>query len=507
MRTDDETARWMREMVVAESSARITAEHLSVAIAKSSKNETGDIVFCGECCFADHNILSSSSEVDSDDDVWIGALAKDMTSPTTSPPVIDASQQAEGSRPKSLPTTQVLPVILNVRDDLEILRLADSKVNEAAPSSESHAHPHSELVDSIALKSEQPPLSEIVVSKQGPANAVQTMPTVKSRAAIVAPTEIRNQLIREVTATFRSWPFVDIRNRLPNLKDECWNSPTSFLDAIKSDVLFMECLRSTDTGQYDHFVAAGVQDLVPILHLFLLNGVDIIDAKNAKNDWIFRLNKKRFMPLERVLCGTWGNRPGFADAIKLLLGFGARLDFSRFGMWSHRISRLCCRDMELLNAILELHPEAVDHKKRDGHTLLVMATRDGSHEAVEIMIKRGADFGNRFFDNSLSNSGIGDYTSATYAEACGYIRVLEVIVAYGLDLDERETGVQAYWLPLHYAVWSGRIGVVKYLLSQGANPTSRANYKDTPLKIAKRHGHTDIVAILEHAIRECKEKR
>lgn len=51
--------------------------------------------------------------------------------------------------------------------------------------------------------------------------------------------------------------------------------------------------------------------------------------------------------------------------------------------------------------------------------------------------------------------------------------------------------------PLFAAVQKGKMEIVKFLLSRGADPTRASNKGSTPLELADRKGYTSIVDLLE----------
>jgi ankyrin repeat protein len=51
--------------------------------------------------------------------------------------------------------------------------------------------------------------------------------------------------------------------------------------------------------------------------------------------------------------------------------------------------------------------------------------------------------------------------------------------------------------PLHVAVETKQIEMVKLLLEHGANPRLESFYVHSPLKIAENAGHTEILKLLE----------
>ena len=49
---------------------------------------------------------------------------------------------------------------------------------------------------------------------------------------------------------------------------------------------------------------------------------------------------------------------------------------------------------------------------------------------------------------------------------------------------------------MHIVAWMGNRDVAELLLERGADPNKGDNYGETPLDIAQRHGHEDIVNMM-----------
>jgi ankyrin repeat protein len=128
-----------------------------------------------------------------------------------------------------------------------------------------------------------------------------------------------------------------------------------------------------------------------------------------------------------------------------------------------------------------LDPNTTD---RDGQTILMMATRLGHRNLVELLIARKA--------NVASRSPQGD-TALMFASLKGHLGIAELLVKHGAQV--RQSG----WTPLHYAAFEGRAEMIKFLLAKGAEVDARAPNAYTALMLAARGGHLEAARQLLYA--------
>jgi ankyrin repeat protein len=127
-----------------------------------------------------------------------------------------------------------------------------------------------------------------------------------------------------------------------------------------------------------------------------------------------------------------------------------------------------------------------------GRTKLHMACSEGDKDAVELLIRSGADV------NLRDNRGA---TPLWIAAQHGRKEIVELLLNKGADinaLDERRRST-----PLLIAARSGHADVVKYLITKGADIHAADNQGMTPLAMARQQGHTEIVELLrQHGAKE-----
>jgi ankyrin repeat protein len=292
---------------------------------------------------------------------------------------------------------------------------------------------------------------------------------------------------------------------LPALVSKDWEKPSVFLNAIRSDLAFMEYLKLIDAQQFERFEAAAPRDLFPLIHLLLLNGLDVNNSKFKSVSG----PRKGAMPLYQTLGWDWTKTPELNDIGKLLLGYGAQYDCLvdlNYGC----ITVACCReDDELVDIMLNLDIHNINWILNDmGRTPIHLAAKNGRLKTVSVLIKHGTDF----------RSSEKSHNAATLAACNGHVGVIKVLVEHGMNVDERTRGLADTPMqlgmkrPIHYAAECGKTEVVKYLLEKGADPTRRFGTiskllpSATPYRLAMKNGHEETARILERAAREWKRK-
>lgn len=128
-------------------------------------------------------------------------------------------------------------------------------------------------------------------------------------------------------------------------------------------------------------------------------------------------------------------------------------------------------------------------KDGDG-TALIGAASGGHFDTVRFLVNRGAD---------PNLPSLGDGNPLIAAAANGHAKIVELLLHEGARIDEVVPGDEN---ALMNAAANGHEEVVRVLLRHGADVNARA-YEDgvlrTPLRLARKHGNTNIVELLEDA--------
>ncbi|QRD87548.1 ankyrin [Aspergillus flavus] len=201
------------------------------------------------------------------------------------------------------------------------------------------------------------------------------------------------------------------------------------------------------------------------LHLASLDGhIEIVILLLERDAYVEAKDIHEWTPLMNA------SFEGHAEVVKALSERGADIE-----------AKSANGHTALMYASTEGHIEVTDI----GVTPLMFASSYGHIEVVKLLLKHGADFTNR---------DITGTTSLHVAAYDGHVKVVEIF------LQASSTHVDALnrlnRTPLFQAAARGHLCVVNTLLSHKANAKIKDHYRSTPLLMAVRNGHKDVVGRL-----------
>ncbi len=145
---------------------------------------------------------------------------------------------------------------------------------------------------------------------------------------------------------------------------------------------------------------------------------------------------------------------------------------------------------------LNTNPERVNEYSSDGFSPLGLACFFGQKEAVDFLLKKGADV------NQISNNPM-KLAPLHSAVASQKIEIVKMLIEKGADVNAQQMkGVT----PLHSAAHNGLVNIAKFLLETGANPQIKMEDGTLPIDFAKKDNHPEVVVLLENYSKESKSK-
>jgi ankyrin repeat protein len=245
-----------------------------------------------------------------------------------------------------------------------------------------------------------------------------------------------------------------------------------------------------------HWAAADAEPT--ILQLLLENGARV-DIPNEYGD----------TPLMRA--GLSGSRRG----AELLISYGAELDLH---------TACAIGDLEFVARMLKADPAATGSRGSGARTPLACAALANQLAVARYLLEQGADANQPAFEHSEASALhcasehpemtqllidhdakvdlalFGWQTPLQYALSGKHWKTVNALVAAGADVNPKDCDPT----PLYLAAEAGAVETVRLMLSHGAAVNvacERSGYpqQKTPLQIALRNGHVDIVEVLQAA--------
>ncbi|WP_214303322.1 ankyrin repeat domain-containing protein [Wolbachia endosymbiont of Erebia cassioides] len=226
----------------------------------------------------------------------------------------------------------------------------------------------------------------------------------------------------------------------------------------------------------------------------------------------------------------WASKGGHLDVVEYLVSLGANIDAQD---WYRKTPIDIARGAEHTDIVQYLEERSRDYARgkkamhfaaenndmenlrflvRKGENVndcgddywrpLHYAAKAGSLEAAEFLVEKGAGFYSKKYETTDGQAPI--HIAAFH----GHKNIVKFfVVEKGVDVNW-EDGYRSHgnwWTPLHWASKGGRLDVVEYLVSLGANINAQDWYRKTPLDIAIDQKHDNVVGYLKE-IKEEREK-
>ncbi|MFH1725633.1 MAG: ankyrin repeat domain-containing protein [Elusimicrobiota bacterium] len=130
-------------------------------------------------------------------------------------------------------------------------------------------------------------------------------------------------------------------------------------------------------------------------------------------------------------------------------------------------------------------------------TVLMKAVKRNDMAKVTELVESGVDVNEK---KSWDDTGANSDSTALHAAAhFGRVGMVRYLIEQGADVNATSG---ANYTPLHNAAWTGQVRVTKMLLEAGADPWMTDSSGDTPAEEARRSGHKEVERILRAAMGE-----
>lgn len=196
--------------------------------------------------------------------------------------------------------------------------------------------------------------------------------------------------------------------------------------------------------------------------------------------------KRPFSANDELLVSIWSSD---ADKIKEILnrdknGIDTAFVFREMRSPLQAAAHIGNRDIVQL---LLQHKYAVDHADSRNQTALYWAARNGHLDLLEDLLKKGA---------SPNTKNLDGWTPLQEASEKGHIEIVSVLLSHKAKINEKDNEGRT---ALYWATNNNQKEVVQLLLKKGADPKIASVKGLTPLDVAKRGKHQDLIDIFENA--------
>lgn len=173
------------------------------------------------------------------------------------------------------------------------------------------------------------------------------------------------------------------------------------------------------------------------------------------------------------------SRKGFEDIVSLLINSGARIDHIN-NTKSTALHLAAVQGHWKVVQLLLQHGSNINSLDSNDRTPLMQAVSQHKIHSVEILVKNGA---------KVNIEDVNGHTPLCEAVWTNSITMVQILILAGAKI------TQSHYL-LHYAVQYNQLDIVKLLVSAGSVINLRDSNGNTPLILASRNGHIEIVNIL-----------
>tara|TARA_R110002096_G_scaffold169222_3_gene340756 strand:- start:1519 stop:2196 length:678 start_codon:yes stop_codon:yes gene_type:complete len=218
-----------------------------------------------------------------------------------------------------------------------------------------------------------------------------------------------------------------------------------------------------------------LKDGHPIFKAAIAGDIEYLKKYLAKGGEVYVESRKN--PSPAILA----TQKGHSAFLNLLIEAGLELN-EPVNVGGEFLLHMGMRHPELVRLMVESGAN-VNLKSVYGSSPLKMAVSSGL-EQTKLLVESGAD---------LEKSQGLLCNAAQY----GPVDVLDYLMKLGYD--NIEEAVSNGRTPLHVAALTGRLDTVKWFVEKGANVNNIDSFGTTPIEMARRNGHTEVVDFLSNS--------
>jgi len=262
------------------------------------------------------------------------------------------------------------------------------------------------------------------------------------------------------------------------------------------DLLVDSGLETNRSRAVSHFVNRGVQASEELLKKAQLLANHVYQLRNEMIEAVKINNLNRVTELINQDAALVNASNGKGETAILMSAYYRAIEIKemliRNGAELNIFEAAAVGSVSRVKELLDKSPELIAGYSLDGFTPLGLAAHFGNEEAVKLLLERGAPVNARGKDGNLDNMAIHA------AIAGNYEHVVKTLIQYGADINVQCAGVwRRGFSPLHVAGYFGRESIIKLLLHNDADKTTRNENGQTAYEVALTRGHPEAAALLK----------
>ncbi|GBM77469.1 Ankyrin-2 [Araneus ventricosus] len=188
----------------------------------------------------------------------------------------------------------------------------------------------------------------------------------------------------------------------------------------------------------------------------------------------------RFPPLHVAIS------KGHSEVIDILIKSGANITLRNTDGYSPIELAIKCKNLDLMETLLEISKLDINLKGPNGQTLLHHAAVSGSLEIVKSLVDKGC---------TMNVKDSTDAKPIHIAAKDGHQDIVEYFLNEGIDIDDRgESG----WSLMHYAAAGNQTEMCRFLLKKGQNVNIVDEHESTPHHVAAQMGNAGVLDTMLH---------